>query len=105
MRRVGTLRPDGAVLSATAFVMRFRGGTDGDRALIVNLGCDLDLLPIPEPLLAPPAQCRWVLQWSSASVRYGGQGRAPLPDDHLHIPGETAILLRSEENVDGHADQ
>lgn len=105
MRRVGTARPDGAVLSASAFVLRFRGGADGDRVLIVNLGCDLDLLPIPEPLLAPPAHCEWVLQWSSASVRYGGQGRAPLPDDHLHVPGDTAILLRSEEKTDGHAHQ
>ena len=105
MRRVGHVRPDGAVLSSNAFLLRLRGGTDGDRLLIVNLGCDLDLLPIPEPLLAPPMHCRWVLQWSSASVRYGGQGRAPLADDHLHIPGDTAVLLRSEENADGNADE
>ena len=26
----------------------------GDRLLIVNLGCDIDLSPVPEPLLAPP---------------------------------------------------
>jgi len=96
IRRSAHQRPDGAVLSSTAFLLRYRGGVDGDRVLVVNLGCDLDLLPIPEPLLAPPAQNQWVLEWSSASVRYGGQGRAPFPDDHLHIPGDTAVLLMSE---------
>jgi maltooligosyltrehalose trehalohydrolase len=96
LRRAGRQRPDGAVLSSTAFLLRYRGGADGDRLLLVNLGCDLDLTPVPEPLLAPPARSRWVLQWSSASVRYGGQGRAPLSEDHLHISGDTAILLRPE---------
>ena len=96
IRRAAHERPDGAVLSSTAFLLRFRGGLDGDRLLIVNLGCDFDLTPIPEPLLAPPGGSRWVLQWSSASVRYGGQGRAPLAEEHLHLPGETTILLRSE---------
>lgn len=96
IRRASHQRPDGAVLSSTAFVLRYRGGPDGDRLLIVNLGCDLDLQPIPEPLLAPPAHCRWTLAWSSASVRYGGQGRAPLPEDHLHVAGDTAVLLTSQ---------
>jgi maltooligosyltrehalose trehalohydrolase len=96
LRRAGRQRPDGAVLSSTAFLLRYRDGSDGDRLLLVNLGCDLDLTPIPEPLLAPPARSRWVLQWSSASVRYGGQGRAPLSEDRLHISGDTAILLRPE---------
>jgi maltooligosyltrehalose trehalohydrolase len=96
IRRAAHERPDGAVLSSTAFLLRYRGGEDGDRLLIVNLGCDLDLLPLPEPLLAPPAETEWVLQWSSASVRYGGQGRAPLPEDHLHVPGDTTVLLKSE---------
>jgi maltooligosyltrehalose trehalohydrolase len=96
IRRAAQDRPDGAVLTSTAFLLRYRGGADGDRLLIVNLGCDLDLVPIPEPLLAPPANSQWVLQWSSASVRYGGQGRAPLPHDHLHVPGDTAVLLKSE---------
>ena len=97
IRRAGEKRPEGAVLDAGAFILRYQGGVDGDRLLVVNLGCDLDLLPLPEPLLAPPAGCRWVVQWSSASVRYGGQGTPPLrPHSQLHLPGESALLLRSE---------
>jgi maltooligosyltrehalose trehalohydrolase len=113
----GDRRPEGAVLDPRAFVLRYQGGSDGDRLLIVNLGVDLDPIVSPEPLLAPPADSHWVVQWSSASVRYGGEGQAPLrPHSQLHIPGETAVLLRSEpgapedvesldESDDGDADQ
>ena len=117
IRRAGEQKPDGAVLGAGAFVLRYQGVSDGDRLLVVNLGCDLDLLPLPEPLLAPPADSHWVVQWSSASVTYGGQGLPPLrPHSQLHIPGETAVLLRSapgspddveppEKSDDGNADK
>jgi maltooligosyltrehalose trehalohydrolase len=77
-------------------VLRYFGWDRGDRLLIVNLGCDLDLTPIPEPLLAPPPQSRWTIQWSSETVRYGGQGTPPFRADATWIvPGEAAILLRS----------
>ena len=33
---------------------------------------------LPEPLLAPPANSRWTLQWSSDAVRYGGEGTPPV---------------------------
>jgi maltooligosyltrehalose trehalohydrolase len=90
---------DGAVLGARAFVLRYRSRS-GDRLLIVNLGGDIDLTPIPEPLLAPPEGNRWTLQWSSESIAYGGQGRAPLrTHPEWHIPGEAAVLLRpAQEN-------
>ena len=88
-------RVDGATVAPEAFVLRFFG-EDGDRLLVVNLGCDLDLAPAPEPLLAPPHASMWQVQWSSESVRYGGQGTAPLnPDARWHIPGEAAVLLQS----------
>jgi maltooligosyltrehalose trehalohydrolase len=94
--RTGT-RVDGAVLSDEAFVLRF-AGPSGDRLLLVNLGRDLEYSPAPEPLLAPPAGCRWREAWNSESVRYGGQGRAPVDPHHeLHVPGESAVLLMSEE--------
>ena len=90
-------RVDGAVLSSDAFVLRYFGWAEGDRLLIVNLGCDLDLTPAPEPLLAPQPHSRWTLEWSSEAVRYGGQGTPPLrQDDKWVVPGEAAILLRSE---------
>ncbi len=102
IRRAGRHRPDGAIIASEAFVLRYQGGAEGDRLLIVNLGCDLDVRPVPEPLLAPPADSRWTLLWSSESPRYGGNGTAPLrPHSHLHIPGESAVLLRSEP---GHID-
>ena len=89
-------RPDGAVLASGAFLLRYRGGSDGDRLLVVNLGCDLDLRPVPEPLLAPPAGSRWDVRWSSEAVAYGGSGTAPVrPHSHLHVPGESAVLLAS----------
>jgi maltooligosyltrehalose trehalohydrolase len=97
IRRAARRPPEGSVLSADAFALRYRGGADDDRLLLVNLGIDLDLHPIPEPLLAPPAGCDWVLEWSSESPRYGGNGTAPLhPHDHFHMPGQAAVLLRSE---------
>ena len=84
---------DGAVIAPEALVLRYFD-EDGDRLLLVNLGCDLDLSPAPEPLLAPPADAAWTLLWSSESVKYGGQGTAPLrPNTEWHIPGEAALLL------------
>ena len=96
IRRAAFTAPDGAVIAAEAFVLRFRGGADGDRLLIVNLGSDLDLRPVPEPLLAPPFECRWEVLWSSEAPRYGGNGTPDLRlHARVHIPGESAVLLRS----------
>jgi maltooligosyltrehalose trehalohydrolase len=50
----GAGRVDGAILAADAFVLRYFGGDLGDRLLAINRGCDVDLAPAPEPLLAPP---------------------------------------------------
>ena len=97
IQRSATHRPDGAVLAPHAFLLRYWGGAEGDRILIVNLGCDLDLLPLPEPLLAPPLGHRWTVQWSSESVRYGGQGTPPVRlHSRLHMPGEAAVFVRAE---------
>jgi maltooligosyltrehalose trehalohydrolase len=88
------VRVDGALVAAEAFVVRLFG-RDGDRLLVVNLGRDFDLLPAPEPLLAPPEGQRWRLAWSSESVQYGGSGTPAIrPDAEWHIPGETAVLLK-----------
>lgn len=89
-------RVDGAVLAPEMFLIRYFGGGAGDRLLVVNLGCDMDLSPAPEPLLAPPAGATWELVWSSESVRYGGQGTAPIrPEEQWHLPGESTVLLAS----------
>jgi maltooligosyltrehalose trehalohydrolase len=87
---------DGAVLSPEAFVLRFFGENAGDRLLVVNLGRDLDLEPVPEPLLAPLTGSRWEVLWSSEDPRYGGSG-APPPEDEegrWRIAGRTATVLK-----------
>ena len=86
---------DGAVLGASAWVMRFFVPDGEDRLLVVNLGRDLNLDPAPEPLLSPPASgTHWAPLWSSEAAKYGGQGTAALDtDESWHIPGEAAVLL------------
>lgn len=86
---------DGAVLSASAFVLRyFSPGHRNDRLLIVNLGIDLDLDPAPEPLLGPPASTEWQTLWSTEDPRYGGCGTAPLDsEENWKIPARAAVVL------------
>ena len=90
----GTL--DGAVLGHEAFVLRFFGENAGDRLLLVNLGRDLNLEPVPVPLLAPLTGLRWEVLWSSEDPRYGGSG-APPPEDEegrWRLAGQSAVVLR-----------
>jgi maltooligosyltrehalose trehalohydrolase len=89
----------GAVLSPHALVLRYFGtGQEGDRLLLLNLGTGLDLEPCPEPLLAPEAGKFWRLLLSSEHVRYGGMGAPALPDEgRLRLPGQTALVLTSDE--------
>ncbi|MGH9457352.1 MAG: malto-oligosyltrehalose trehalohydrolase [Thermoanaerobaculia bacterium] len=85
----------GSVLADETFLLRWILGGSGDRLLIVNLGRDLHLDPVPEPLLAPPEECRWDVLWSSESPEYGGAG-TPEPDregEGWHIRGRAAIVL------------
>jgi maltooligosyltrehalose trehalohydrolase len=85
---------DGAVLGTHAFVLRFFAENGQDRLLLINLGCDLHLATVPEPLLAPPEQMRWQLLWSSEDPSYGGGGTPPIEvDNGWHILGEAAVVL------------
>jgi maltooligosyltrehalose trehalohydrolase len=86
---------DGAVLGPEAFVLRFFGENGGDRLLVVNLGADLSLPIVPEPLLAPPADARWEIAWSTEDPRYGGAGAAAFdPDGPWRLPSQAALVLR-----------
>jgi maltooligosyltrehalose trehalohydrolase len=96
---------DGAVLGPEAFVIRFfapfEGDGGGDRLLLVNLGADLDLEPIPEPLLAPLTGLRWEVLWSSEDPRYGGGG-APPPENEegcWRLPGQAAVVMKLKESA------
>ena len=86
---------DGAVLGPEAFVLRFFGEAEDDRLLLVNLGSDLELTVMPEPLLAPPEGHDWELLWSSEHPAYGGNGaQHPSPDAAWVLAGRGALLLR-----------
>ncbi len=88
---------DGAVLSAQAFVLRYFSDTHGDRLMLVNLGMDLHLDPIPEPLLAPMAGRPWRVVFSSEDPQYGGTGtRPPDTNENWRIAGHSAVVLMSE---------
>ncbi|HWX18590.1 MAG TPA: malto-oligosyltrehalose trehalohydrolase [Candidatus Binatia bacterium] len=88
---------DGAVLGPEVFVLRFFGRKGDDRLLLVNLGLDLHLHPLPEPLLAPLEGCRWALKWSSEAPAYGGCGTAPLEKEgHWYVPGPSAVVMAPE---------
>jgi maltooligosyltrehalose trehalohydrolase len=86
---------DGAVLGPEALVLRFFGEEPaGDRLLLLNLGTDLDLAPMAEPLLAPPAGLHWRLTWSSEEPRYGGAGAPALRLEAVWLlPGQAAFVL------------
>ena len=85
---------DGAVLADRAFCLRFAGEAGDDRLLVINLGRDLELCVMPEPLLAPPAGHDWALLWSSEDPAYGGSGaQHPRADSTWTLPGRAALLL------------
>jgi maltooligosyltrehalose trehalohydrolase len=84
---------DGAVLADDLFVLRFFAKDGDDRLLLVNLGIDCSLTPVPEPLLASPAGLKWTLLWSSEDPNYGGYGATPTEDEsRWFIPGKAAFL-------------
>ena len=72
---------DGAVLAERCFVLRSLRRTGNDQLLIVNLGDELRLEPVKEPLLAPESGSDWRVAWSSESREYGGSA-APVWDVH-----------------------
>ncbi len=95
LRRVRYRGPEGAVLGAEAFVLRYLDEEAEDRLLLVNLGRELHFSPAPQPLLAPPRGRRWAPIWSSEDPRYGGSG-APPPENEKgvwHLTAECAMLL------------
>lgn len=77
-------KPDAAVLTEECFAFRW----DDDMLLLVNLGRDLLLRPVNEPLLAPPLHAKsWRVVWSSEDVA------PPEQDNMWTIAAHTAILL------------
>jgi maltooligosyltrehalose trehalohydrolase len=89
---------DGAVIGEAALLLRYlTPDAAGHRLLLCNLGRDLPIGVLAEPLLAPPDGHRWVLDWSSEHPRYDGAGRRPLdPEQFFILPGACTVVLRSE---------
>ena len=97
-------RMHGAVLGPEAFLLRFFGADGDDRLLVVNLGATLPLLPMPEPLLAPPAGMRWKLLWHSEEPRYGGNAMMEPDGEHSwRLPAHALAVLapHPQEEDDG----
>jgi maltooligosyltrehalose trehalohydrolase len=67
---------DGAVIGEDAFLLRYFADVPEDQRLVLfNLGRDMHIRSIPDPLMAPPADgLEWNLTWSTADARYGGEG-------------------------------
>jgi maltooligosyltrehalose trehalohydrolase len=91
---------EGAVLSDDCFILRFFfvDPVDGelDRLLVVNFGPYLEMIHIPEPLLAPSQGKQWTLLWNSERLEYGGtSGTSPITSNGWHIAEETTFLLAS----------
>jgi maltooligosyltrehalose trehalohydrolase len=99
-QRLGAL--DGAVLGPEAFVLRFFGDAEDDCLLLVNLGLDLDLRSIPDPLVAPPEDRLWYVLWSSEHPSYGGSGTPPIETESgWHLPGHTAVVMAAQRSERG----
>jgi maltooligosyltrehalose trehalohydrolase len=98
---IHAVRVDGAVLGEEAFLLRYFSEDFGDRLLLINFGHRLRLVPAPEPLLAPGANCRWVLRWSSEEPSYGGSGTPAIEtdDDGWCLPAHAAVLMISHSHL------
>ena len=84
----------GAVLGSEALALRFFGESGDDRLLIINMGRDLALDIMTEPLLVPPTGFDWTLLWASEDPQYGGSGAGVLDTQQWYFPGHAAVVLK-----------
>lgn len=91
---------DGSVLASEALVLRFFSEAGDDRLLFVNLGPDLHLRSIADPLIAPPSDRIWSQEWSSEDPRYGGIGAPVILDEGgWHLAAHSAALLSTRSST------
>jgi maltooligosyltrehalose trehalohydrolase len=87
----------GALLGPRAFLLRFFHPS-GHRLIAVNLGDDLTLDPMPEPLLAARSGRRWRLLLDSEDVKYDGKGYAPPEREGMWLlTAQSAGVFAEEE--------
>lgn len=91
-------RIDGAVIGDGALLIRYlTPDPAGHRLLLLNLGRDLQVGVVAEPLLAPPEGHRWIVTWSSEHPDYDGAGRRPINVEEFWIlPSDCALVLSGE---------
>lgn len=90
---------DGAIIGDAALLLRYTTPDPANHLLLLtNLGRDLPIGTVAEPLLAPPPDNRkWVSIWSSEHPDYDGAGRHPSDTDQFWLlPADTTLLMRSE---------
>lgn len=86
----------GATLARDALVLRFFSSR-GDRLIVCNLGKDLELRPIAEPLLAPPPNSAWVPLLSTDDPRYAGHGCGKVLEAGLwKLPARSTQVFSAE---------
>ncbi len=72
----------GSTVSDRTLLLRFISDA-AERLLVINLDADLNLAPLPDPLVAPPADHVWSPLWCSEARHYGGTGVAATTYPHL----------------------
>lgn len=89
---------DGAVIGEAALLLRYTTpDPKGHRLLLLNLGRDLHIGVLAEPLLAPPRGHRWSVAWSSEHPGYDGAGQSPVdPAQFWILASDCALVLESE---------
>jgi len=86
---------DGSVLDRSAFLLRFFADRPQDeRLLFINLGNDLPMCSLAEPLISPPVGYNWSVMWSSEEFAYGGSGQRPIDlEKRWTLSADTALLV------------
>jgi maltooligosyltrehalose trehalohydrolase len=85
---------DGFVIGDSAFGIRLFGSDGADRLIVVNLGRQMDLPSISDPLFAPPENTFWQQLFTSNAVRYGGNGTPPIEmEDGVTLSAECTVVL------------
>lgn len=89
---------DASTLGENAFLIRFFGDRqEEDRLLMINLGSDLRIRSLPDPLYAPPSGHKWTPVWSSEDPRYDGAGQREIDVDEPWIfTAETALFFEPQ---------
>lgn len=95
-KKMQDIKIDGAVLGSDSFLIRYFGGEDGDRVILINFGPDHHFNPGPEPMLVAGQNQKFEVLWSSESLIYGGEGTPPINVPYWKILGHSAIVLKTQ---------